>query len=114
MLWEKEKLFVTSNFFFFQCFQKACTQQTHKNKGLFGGKGLKCFHFCMVSNFVKSFLYFKCTAECGEEGSRYRMLTCVWSNTGKLAPQGSCDMLERPRTTRKCTGPPCVDTDPTS
>ena len=38
-MWEKEKLLVTSNFFFSHSVFKRLVQQTHKNQGLFG-KGL--------------------------------------------------------------------------
>ena len=35
-LWEKEKLFVTSNFSFSHCVFKTLVLQTRKNQGLFG------------------------------------------------------------------------------
>ena len=38
-LWEKEKLFITSNFSFFHSVFERLVLQTHKNQGLFG-KGL--------------------------------------------------------------------------
>ena len=38
-MWEKEKLLVTSNFYFFQIVFKRLVLQAHKNQGLFG-KGL--------------------------------------------------------------------------
>ena len=41
-LWEKEKLLVTSNFFFSLSVFKRIVLQTHKNQDLFG-KGLKLF-----------------------------------------------------------------------
>ena len=49
-LWEKEKLLVTSNFFFFHSVFKRLVQQTRKNQGLFG-KGLKCLHRFSWNNY---------------------------------------------------------------
>ena len=39
-MWEKEKLLISSNFFFSHSVFKRLVMQTHKNQGLFG-KGLK-------------------------------------------------------------------------
>ncbi|XP_052792523.1 ADAMTS-like protein 3 isoform X1 [Mya arenaria] len=49
----------------------------------------------------------ECIADCGEEGFKARTFKCVWAGTNRPAPYGSCELLERPRASRACRGPPC-------
>ncbi|XP_076443414.1 protein madd-4-like [Babylonia areolata] len=47
-----------------------------------------------------------CSADCGEEGSQIRMLTCTWENTG--LPAGRvCEGLARPPLSRPCRRADC-------
>ena len=56
-LWEKEKLFVMSNFSFYHSVFKRLVQQTCKNQGLFG-KGLRPLIVGIMWEAVKSYDFF--------------------------------------------------------
>ena len=78
-------------------------EQIHFNGNSFVNKCCRCNE---VSLYLLERL-FQCMSECDDMGFKTRMLSCIWTKTGKLAPQGSCDSLPVPRTRRKCEGPPC-------
>ncbi|XP_037781320.1 protein madd-4-like isoform X3 [Penaeus monodon] len=48
----------------------------------------------------------ECTAPCGGQGYRTRLLQCVWNGT-KRAAGNACRELPRPEVVRWCDGPPC-------
>ncbi|KAG7154783.1 madd-4-like [Homarus americanus] len=49
-----------------------------------------------------------CTAPCGGQGYRTRLLQCVWNGTKKAAGN-ACRELPRPEVVRWCDGEPCPD-----
>ncbi|XP_071546961.1 protein madd-4 isoform X3 [Panulirus ornatus] len=50
----------------------------------------------------------ECTAPCGGQGYRTRLLQCVWNGTKKAAGN-ACRELPRPEVVRWCDGEPCPD-----
>nr|XP_045583592.1 protein madd-4-like isoform X7 [Procambarus clarkii] len=50
----------------------------------------------------------ECTALCGGQGYRTRLLQCVWNGTKKAAGN-ACRELPRPEVVRWCDGEPCPD-----
>ena len=50
-MWEKEKLFVMSNFSFSHSVFKRCVLQTHENQGLFGNR-LMVVYICRYDLFL--------------------------------------------------------------
>ncbi|XP_045120814.1 protein madd-4-like isoform X4 [Portunus trituberculatus] len=50
----------------------------------------------------------ECTAPCGGQGYRTRLLQCVWNGTKKAAGN-ACRELPRPEVVRWCNGDPCPD-----
>ncbi|XP_029156420.1 protein madd-4 isoform X2 [Nylanderia fulva] len=48
----------------------------------------------------------ECTASCEEDGTKYRILQCVWFGTKKPAGN-ACRDIPRPSVMKTCRGPPC-------
>ncbi|ESP00679.1 hypothetical protein LOTGIDRAFT_157969 [Lottia gigantea] len=49
-----------------------------------------------------------CVAGCGESGFQSRMLTCIWSASGRSAGR-ACAELPRPVVIKKCNADPCTE-----
>ncbi|KAL4227272.1 ADAMTS-like protein 3 [Mactra antiquata] len=88
-------------------FNETITEDKYcKDLGFPPDKLQDCYHPGCTMTWQTS-KWSECIGNCGEEGYKTRSLTCIWSESGKITPTNTCNNLQQPKVSRKCTVGPC-------